>query len=120
MKICTEILIENINITCTFSKTKGNHDILFPYVSWSYVLCLSVPCYLPQHYHDHLQHYGEQWGVTFQKHSPDITQGAQGQVGWDPEQSDPVHDLAVGNPACGRGVGTSPPMESLPTHAILW
>ena len=37
-----------------------------------------------------------------------IPGGVQGQVGWSPGQSDLVHDLAVGNPACGEetGVGT--------------
>ena len=34
------------------------------------------------------------------------TGGVHGQVGWGPGQSDLVLDLAVGNPACGRGVGT--------------
>lgn len=46
MKICNKILIENINITCTFLKTKGNHDILFPYVFCSYVL-LPLSALLP-------------------------------------------------------------------------
>ena len=32
--------------------------------------------------------------------------GVQDQVGWGPGQRDPVPDLEVGGPACGRGVGT--------------
>jgi len=45
-----------------------------------------------------------------------IPRGVLGQAGWGPEQSDLVLDLAVDNPACGRGLGT---LRSLPTEAIL-
>ena len=48
------------------------------------------------------------------------TGGVHGQVGWGPGQSDLVLDLAVGNPACGRGVGTWWSLRSLPTQLILW
>jgi len=32
--------------------------------------------------------------------------GVQRQVGWGPGQSDVAFHLVVGNPACGRGIGT--------------
>jgi len=35
-----------------------------------------------------------------------IPGGVEGQVGWGLVQSDPASDLVVGNPTCGRGLGT--------------
>jgi len=35
-----------------------------------------------------------------------VPRGVEGQVGWGPGQPELVLDLAVGNPASGRGVGT--------------
>ena len=35
-----------------------------------------------------------------------IPGGARVQVGWGPGQPDLIPDLEVGDPACGRGVGT--------------
>ena len=38
--------------------------------------------------------------------APSILGGVQGQVGWGSGQPGLVLDMEVGDPACGRGVGT--------------
>jgi len=45
--------------------------------------------------------------------------GVQGQGGWGPGQPGLVLNVEVGGPACGRRVGTSRSLKSLPTQAIL-
>ena len=56
--------------------------------------------------------------------APSIPGGVQGQVGWGPGQPGLVLNVEVGGPACGRGVGDSWSLRSLPTQAIpcviLW
>ena len=49
-----------------------------------------------------------------------IPGGVQGQVGWDPGKPGIVLNGEVGGPACGRGLGDSSSLRSLPTRAILW
>jgi len=48
-----------------------------------------------------------------------IPGGVQGQVGWDPGKPGIVLNGEVGGPACGRGLGDSSSLRSLPTRAIL-
>jgi len=49
-----------------------------------------------------------------------IPEGVQGQVGWGPGQPCLVLNVEAGGPACGRGIGASWSLRSLPTQAILW
>jgi len=67
----------------------------------------------------------EWWGTQRGCGCPIIPGGVQGQVGWGPGQPGLVLDVEVGGPACGRGVGASWSLGSLPTRlfrdsVILW